>query len=301
MIMNEQAEFEKMLKLLMLLSNDIGYNAEQLSEMFDTPTRNIYKYIKIFKDAGFIVSTRDNKYFVDKKSPYYKEISKLLHFSEEEAFILSKAIHSIDNENIIKDNLIKKLYSLYDFERVAETIVKKENSENVHQLLTAIKSKNQVILKAYKSSHSSEITDRLVEPFDFTANYISLWAYEPSSGKVKLYKISRIGAIKNLEKKWENEGKHQKDYIDVFRISSKEQITVKIQLNLRSHNLLVEEYPLAEKFIDKTSDDSYLFNGWVCSFYGIGRFILGLPDEIKIIEPQILKDFLNEKIKNRAF
>ena len=294
----DQAKLERMLKILMFLSSGIKYSVDQIAERFEISTRTAHRYIETFRKAGFIIPKPvEGRYYVDKKSPYFKEISELLHFTEEEAFILGKAIHSIDEVNIIKTNLIKKLYALYDFDRVAVTVVKKENSENVHNLIKAIKEKKQVILRAYQSAHSSLIRDRLVEPFGFTTNYISVWAFDPESQTNKLFKTARIKKVDITDNNRQNEQKHKEGNIDIFRISSYEKTPVKLQLNLRAYNLLLEEYPLSEKYITKINDTKYLYDGWVCSFDGIGRFVLGLCEDIEILKPPALKKFLKEKIK----
>jgi len=153
--MNKQPKLHLLLEMLLFLSSGLRYKIEEIAERFDISVRTAYRYINTFRDAGFIIpNSRSGYYSIDKNSPYFREISELLHFSREEAVILQKAIHSIDNENLLKQNLINKLYALYDFDRVANTIVKKEYSANIHQLISAIKYKNQVILKEYLSANS---------------------------------------------------------------------------------------------------------------------------------------------------
>ncbi len=141
-----------MLEILLYLSSGIRRSLCETSQRFNISERTVVRYIRTFRDVGFIIPRPvDGLYFVDKNSPYFREIDKLLHNSREEANILQKAIHSINDENLLKQNLIRKLYSIYDFDRVAQTIVKKEHSENIHQLIKAIKGKNKVILRGYFS------------------------------------------------------------------------------------------------------------------------------------------------------
>lgn len=295
--MDDQPKLHKLLEMLLFLSTGLRYRIEEISERFDITVRTAYRYINTFKEAGFIFpDTRSGYYSIDKNSPYFREISELLHFSREEAVILQKAIHSIDNENLLKQNLINKLYSLYDFDRVADTIVKKEYSANIHQIMLAIRYKNQVILKEYLSANSNEARDRLVEPFDFTTNYVATWAYDIHSKCCKTFKNTRVKSVRVLSQRWEYEERHKKMPIDVFRISSSRQIKVSLKLSIRAYELLKEEYPLAEEYIQPIGYRKYLFTAPVCSFEGIGRFVLGLCNEIEVIEPQEFKVFL----KNRA-
>jgi len=114
---NEQPKLYQLLEMLLFLSSGLRYRIEEIAERFDISVRTAYRYINTLKDAGFVFpKPRSGYYSIDKNSPYFKEISELLHFSREEAVILQKAIHSIDNENLLKQNLINKLYSLYDFD-----------------------------------------------------------------------------------------------------------------------------------------------------------------------------------------
>ena len=297
--MDEQQKLHKLLEMLLFLSSGLRYKIEEIADRFDITVRTARRYIKTFRDAGFVIPRpTDGYYYIDKNSPYFKEISELLHFSREEAVILQKAIHSINNENLLKQNLINKLYALYDFDLVVNTIVKKEHSENIHQLIQAIKFKNQVVLKEYLSANSNDARDRLVEPFDFTTNYVATWAYDIQSKCIKTFKNTRIKSVRILPQPWKNEEKHKTLPMDVFRISSANQTTVTLKLSIRACELLKEEYPLAEEFIQTISEKEYLFSAPVCCFEGVGRFVMGLFNEIEVIEPENFKIFLKKRAKN---
>ena len=74
-----------------------------------------------------------------------------------------------------------------------------------------------------------------------------------------------------------------------------------MKLSMRAYNLVIEEFPLSEKVIKPIENNQYVFDGWVTSYNGIGRFVLGLPEEIEVISPDSFKDFLNKKTINRRF
>lgn len=274
------------------------YSVSELSDRLAISERSVHRYIAAFREAGFVIPRpEDGRYSIKKNSPKFKEMSQLLHFSEEEAYILSKAIHSIDDVNVLKINLVKKLYALYDFDQVAVTVVKRENSENVHRLIQAIREKKQVILKNYQSANSDLVSDRLIEPFEFTTNYISVWGFDTESNSNKTFKTPRIAEVIVLPQEWKFEQFHKTKPIDVFRISGEPTQKVKLLLTLRAMTLLTEEYPLAEKFITPTGHSHYLFESFVCGWEGVGRFVLGLCNEVEILEPEELNVFLKEKIK----
>ena len=299
----DQPKIERVLRLMMLLTANNRYTIEDLSEKLETSPRTIYRYLDTFKDAGFYV-TKNGPYFrLDKKSRYFKDISQLIHFTEEEAYILNSAIESLDPTNTIKQNLKAKLASVYDYKMLAECVVKGENAKNVNSIIEAIEDKKQIILHNYTSAHSKKVSDRLVEPLSFTTNYIQVWAYEVSTGMNKLFKLSRIGSVEVLDTDWEYEDKHKEGLMDLFRINSFQQIPIKLKLGLRAASLLVEEYPMGEKYLSPLPGDpsSFILETNVCGYEGVGRFVLGLLDDIEILEGEGLKEFLRERLNQASF
>ena len=293
--MSDQAKFQKMLEVLLLLDCQYGRTIAELSERFEVSQRTVYRYLDTFKNVGFVIENNNGYFKIDKRNATVQDISHLLHFSEEEAFILSKAIHTIDDADELKNKLVKKLYSLYDFDRVIHAISKKEESENIYSLLQAIKQQKQVVLQSYKSGNSKNIRDRIVEPIDFTINYTGVWCYDIEDGINKVFKTSRIKNVVLLEQVWKYKPKHKKGIIDIFRMQSFEPVPVSLELSLVAYNLIIEEYPLSEKYITKITDNLYRLECEVGNFLGIGRFVLGLPGEIKIIEPETLKQYVKER------
>ncbi len=285
--------------MLLLLSGNRNYTITELAEKFNTSERTIQRYIASFKETGFVFAPSKGCYRIEKMDKAFRKISDLLHFSEEEAWLLTKAIHAVSGNNVLKENLEKKLYSLYNFDRVVDSVIKGKNSENIHTLIHAIETKRQALLRNYRSANSNLERDRLVEPFDFTTNYIAVWAFDPESRKNKQFKTARIDHVEILDKPFAYAGQHKKQPVDVFRISSHIQTLVSLLLNIRAYSLLIEEYPLAEPLCTKLPDNEWQFDGQVCGFEGVGRFILGLMDEIEVLAPKGLKEYVDKKIRNK--
>jgi predicted DNA-binding transcriptional regulator YafY len=292
----DQPKLDRQLRLMMILTGNCSLSVAQIAERFDTTERTIYRYIETFREAGFVIKKVGGYFRIDKSSPYFKDISSLVHFTEEEAYILKSAIESIDENNLIKQNLKKKLYTVYDYKILAETVVTGKNSININHLTQAIDEHKQVIIKDYSSANSNKVSDRLVEPFRFTTNYIQLWAFEPETSRNKLYKISRIGSVELLPQDWQYNDKHTEGRIDIFRISSNQHLPIKLKLGLRAANLLKEEYPLSEKYLTPCPGNCWLLETEVCSYEGIGRFAAGLMDDIEWMEPAELRAFMEQKI-----
>ncbi|MCF6240677.1 MAG: WYL domain-containing protein [Bacteroidales bacterium] len=292
-----QKKLRQMLELLLMLNNKYGRSKQALAEHFRCTQRTINRYLNTFKEVGFVIENNKGYVKIDKENSDYKDLSELLHFSEDESLILTKAIDSIDTNTQLKELLKKKLYSIYNFDRVASPVVKRHGQQIVQKLLHAISDKRQVQLIQYRSANSNDISNRIVEPFDFTQNYTSVWAFEPEAEICKTFKISRVSKIEILSQNFLFEEKHQKGRLDVFRMTGNKNIPVHIRLSLKAYNLLIEEFPRAEYYIQKKNDNLYDFEADVHSLYGIGRFVLGLPSDIEVVEPQSLRDYLIDEMK----
>lgn len=295
----DQPKLERMLKLMKLMTGNINYTINDLAERLDTSYRSIYRYIETFKDAGFVVQKLDGGvYKLGKESKYFKEISQLIHFTDEEAHIVNQLIEALDDTNTLKQNLRKKLTSVYNCTSMASSIVRGKNASNVNRILEAIENQKQVVLIDYASSHTGVVRNRLVEPFGFTTNYVQAWCYEPDSGMNKLFKISRIGSVETLDVEWQNRTKHHEGYIDIFRMTGFEQHRIKLRLGMMARNLLIEEYPLAERDIKQITSTQWLLDTKVCNYLGVGRFIMGLMDDIDIVDSPKLKAYVMKTTKD---
>ena len=204
----EQPKIERVLRLMQLLTGNVNYTINDLADKLDTSYRSIYRYLDTFKDAGFVVQKVGDYYRLGKESKYFEDISQLVHFTDEEAYVVNNLIEGLDDNNILKQNLRKKLATVYDCTSMADCVVKGKNASNVHTLIDAMREKKQVILKNYASSHTEIIRDRLVEPFGFTTNYVQAWCYDLEDDKNKLFKLARMENVETIDNDWIAEDKH---------------------------------------------------------------------------------------------
>jgi hypothetical protein len=83
--------------------------------------------------------------------------------------------------------------------------------------------------------------------------------------------------------------------MDIFGLTGDAWYDVKLRLSPTAHYLLIEEFPLAARYIHKRAEVIY-FQGIVRHWKGVGRFVLGLPGEIEVLSPTAFQDYLREKI-----
>ena len=293
----DQPKIERMLRLMKILTANTLYTVDDIAERLEMSRRTIYRYIDTFREAGFVIKKSGSYIRLDKESPHFKDISQLVHFTEEEAVILKRAIESIDDTNLLKQYLKRKLYSVYDNKILADTIVRGNNATNVHALIEAIENRQQATLHNYRSAHGSVVKDRHVEPFAFTTNYVQVWCYDIESNSCKLFKLSRIESVSLSSESWQHQAEHKQATIDIFRMNGEQMQPIKLRLGIMAHNLILEEYPLSEKYLKKIDNDHWLLETEVASLAGVARFVVGLMDDIQIIESPHLELYLANYIE----
>lgn len=294
----DQPKIERMLRLMKMMAGNRNYTIDELAEKLGTSYRSIYRYIDTFKDCGFVVNkVRSNVYKLGKFPKSYVELKNLIYFSEEEAYVVNGLINSLDATNMLKANLKKKLSAVYDSTSIVKYVQKSEVAEHIEQLGEAIRTKKKVILKAYESAHSQEVADRFIEPFELTTNCIDVWGFDLEKQENRVFKISRIGKVCLLQDSWSNEESHQTSKTDCFRISGFTQTPIKLELSLMAKNLLIEEYPLAE--IDlRHEDDRWILETNVSGMEGVGRFVIGLASDVRVIDSPELKTYIKTFVSN---
>lgn len=293
----DQPKLERLLRLMKLLTANTTYTVDQLAERLSMSRRTVYRYIDTFREAGFLIKKTGDCIRLDKASPHFRDISELVHFTEEEAHILKSAIESIDDTNLLKQNLKRKLYAVYDNKSLADTVVRGKHAPNIRRLVEAIGEERQVVLHDYQSAHGAAVRDRRVEPFSFTTNYVQVWCYDLGDDRCKLFKTARIGSVELLETPWEHAEAHREGFIDPFRLHGEVRYRVRLELGLLACNLLCEEYPLAERDLTPLGEGRWLLDTEVAGMAGVGRFVAGLLDDIRIVEAPELTAYLHDYLE----
>jgi proteasome accessory factor C len=292
-----QSKMSRLLRLMMLLNNTRTYCMQELGERTGMSDSTIYRYLDTFEEAGFLINRKDGRYNLKAEDKNVRELNKLFHFSEEEAYILYQTLSLLEKSSPVKEKLIHKLHTLYDFKNMAAT---QQNSriEIISCLTTSIEEKKQLAIIAYRSSNSDSITNRIVEPFEFLDGHAAIWCFDTADNQCKQFRLARMQRVQSLTTGWQYETAHHIPFCDAFRLAAPKSIaTVVATLSLKAYNLLTEEFPLSLPFI-KTDGQQYLLTIPVADYHGIGRFVIGLCDEISVQGPDEFLRFLQVKQKD---
>ena len=290
----DQTKISKLLRLMKLLTGNVSRTIDQLAKEMGTAPRTIYRYIDSIREAGFVVNKLyGNVYAMGKVARGLSDFNKLIYFTEEEAYIVAKIINSIDDNNVLKRDLQRKLASVYDSTSIANYIDNPVSAANVEALADAIKRRKQVVLKHYESAHSDEAKDRRVEPIEFTTNMIDIWAYDVENADNRMFKVARIQEVEVTDDDWAFKSMHKVQRPDLFRMTGSLNEIISLQLDTRAKSLLLEEFPLAEKEL-RRENGKWILTTRINSLEGVTRFILGLAADIKILEGENLRDYIRK-------
>lgn len=292
----------RLLKLMELLSSNVDYTIQELMGKLEISRRSIFRYLDSFKIAGFTMKKKGpNVHKLMTNECRKIDLSQLIHLSEEEAYLLHNLMGALTSDCQVAINLENKLAALFDATSVTEIIGNKVTGENIMRLREAMNAKKQVTLARYESGNTMSISDRLVEPIKFSSNYRDVYAYEISTGITKVFKISRISQVEVSLVDWQHENKHEIIETDCFRMAGKEDIPITLKMTLKAKNLLFEEYPLASKYVSYDGE-YWWFKGNVKDLTGVGRFVIGLADQIQVIGSEglvnYIRDFSNNFLKD---
>lgn len=289
-------KLERELNLILLLTENHTYTIDELCGKVGISRRNLYYYLEFFRDCGFKVYKRAGGYCIDRDSPFINHLVSRVSFTEEEAVLMRRLLDKTDRGNVLTANLKKKLDHFYDFDILDNEELREQSVANVRALYDAIKTRRQVVLRGYASPHSRTVRDRFVEPFLLMNNNNEARCYEPASGMNKTFKVSRMQGVDTLSTEWEHEKMHRQMFTDVFMFSGEELLPVEMRLGELSYNIMKEEYPQAKPFITDDDRGRHLLRLDVCSYAGIGRFALGLFDDVEVLGGDDFKAYLKGKI-----
>lgn len=272
---------------------------DQLAQQLDATSRTIYRYFKLLEEIGFMIDQDfHGKYFIHREEGENPEDS----FTLEEVSILRQLIQGGAGGHPLRENILKKLAFHSEAKELPEQFLKLRVARMFRSVSEAIEQKKQVVLKNYHSANSQEITDRLIEPFQFGEGFQSVLALDTKDKQCKYFKLERIGEVLILDKPYKFQKLHEKSATDIFGISGKKEIWITLQLSLRAYVLLREEYPLSLPYLEKNEtqeESAYTFHAPILNFKGAGRFVLGLADEVSITGPAEFKNYIKEKLKQQ--
>jgi len=279
----------KVFSLIRLLNTPPAKDAKQLMRILDIKKTYFYDLIKLLERLGYMIQTdgqnrKSLQIAVTKNGRDLIEPQELAHIKE---ILQGSGNHPLTTALLNKFDANLALIPL------ADVLPQLHANRNIQLIRAGINGGRCLILRNYLSLSSQTVKDRMIEPLELTDDYRYLIGWEQAINRQGQFKINRITDVDILEDRVTPN--RIASPLDIFGLTGDEWLSVRLELSPLAHNLMVEEFPLSVRFINRYKTP-ILFDGRVRNWKGIGRFVLGLPGEIKVLKPQGFKDFLKEKI-----
>ena len=101
----ELGKLERQLKLMALLAGNTNLTNDEIASKLSLSKRSVYRYLEAFREMGFIVERSGDIYRLDKNSPFFREISGSVMFTEDEAATISQLLASVSDNSTRVRNL----------------------------------------------------------------------------------------------------------------------------------------------------------------------------------------------------
>lgn len=286
--MEEQEKIFRVFKLIQLLSRPPFRTVPHLAQVLEVSKETVYRYIRLLERLGYQIDKKEGDLYylyVD-----YQDEGQLIEF--EEAAFLQDVLWQLPAGDPRRERLLHKLNRQYTLAPLLQSLSKFQDYEHIRSLASAIENGLRVRLLNYMSS-DGVLSNRLIEPVEFQNGYTHLWAFDIDKAAYRQFRIARIGHVDILDDKIAQ--RHESRATDIFGWTGPQWLPVRLRLSSRAYQLLREEFPDAQPFL-RSDRDGFLFDGMVRDWRGIGRFILGLPGEMEVLEPEELKAYLRERV-----
>ena len=290
--MFNQNRIYRVFQLINFLRTKPSKTPRSLAGLLEISERSVYRYFDLIGQLGFEVKKSEaGRFYIEANE------DERIPFTAQEVDYITKMVSSVGKNSTIGQSVLHKVGHYTEHQVAARNIYDANLGKIIEQLSIAIQEKKQVMLVNYFSARSETVTDRLVEPMQFTDNYEAISAFEVSTEQNKYFNIERISEVRLLDSDMFFEDQHEFFKPDVFGFQGKEMDKeVEFEMSLRASLLLKEEYPMARAYIKALPGGKrFVFKAKVQAYEGPARFVKGFGDEIF---SKGSPDFLNHLAKN---
>lgn len=293
-------EYDKLayqLRLIVLLAQGRFLSVADIAERLHLHPRTVYRNLVRFPELGLPLEKRCRRYRLSPEAPFLNEVSSRLHFSTDEIVTLAQVLNSVRSRSTQVTRLREKLARIYDGGVLVPHDVDETVGNNIRSIFEAIRQQRVALLRGYASPNSRRKSDRIVEPYGFLPGNREVRCYEPASEMNKTFSLTRVEEVVLLDLRWDHTELHKPLYVDLFHFSGEERTRIRLRLGLLAKSVLSEEYPQADDALTPDGDSHWLLDAEFCSMKGIGRFVLGLMEDIEVVDSPDFERYLRKKME----
>ena len=288
-----------MLRVIGLLMNNRSYTVEDIARMIGNKKRTVYRYLKTFRDNGIKVKKRYGTIYTIESCTisWADDVFKGMAApagSPEDGIILQRPCQDLT----IHTGTYEAMKELEMNDILNDAPYLQKVVANVSLLVKAASTRKKVLVE-YESNSRNKRCKLIVEPYSFYFYFNYVWCFEEEERKNTAMRISRITDVQILDEDWPSKPKHRKQVIDAFGCWGHKMIPIKLRLTMQARNLMTEAHPIS--MITMREDPAYpdgerwILETGVCDYSGITRYIMGMLDEVEILEGEGLKEYIRKR------
>lgn len=289
----ELQKLQKVFRLIQLLNTPPARTAKQLQNLIGVKKSQFYRFKKLLEHLGYKIRTdeRHRMSFDQTVSKYGNDL-----LSPEELGHLQDMLRQVSGSHPLTTTLLNKFDANLSLIPLADALPHLHATRNIQLIRAALNRGKQLVVRRYRSFTSESTLDRIIEPLELTEDYKYLIGWEPSKNRQGQFKISRMTDVDILDLPV-TPGREASP-VDFFGLTGDEWLYVKMKLSPLAYSLMAEEFPLSVGSTKRQkASGKYIFDGRVRNWKGIGRFVLGLPGEIEVVEPNGFLEYLKGRVE----
>lgn len=295
----EHESLIRALQLAEILAEGQFLSVAQLAERTQLHPRRIYRLLEVFPHAGLTLERQRHSYRISADAPFLRRVTSFLHFTPDEVLTLQQILTAVPNHSVQARLLREKLERSSSESLFIPPDVDEVTGRNIRTIFEAIEEKRIVVLKGYRSSRSQK-RDRFVEPYAFLPGNRDVRCFEINSQTNKTFNLSRADAVELVDLRWSFPNEHRPLMVDLFHFSGETTTEVRLRLGALAKGVLLDEYPQAENQLTQEDESHWLWTAAFCSMKGIGRFVMGLLEDIEIVDSPELETYIAEQLSRAS-
>ena len=278
--------------LIKLLSAPPYYTVKQLAPRLGVSVKTVYNYINLLEAIGLEPDA-------NKHSQYFLPLERRQNLAEglgvEEAKYLQEMLWQMPDVDYRRNQLLLWLNKQYAIGPIVENLTRYTPSEHRATLTKALEDSLRVRLVNYRDAKGN-ISTRYVEPVAFQQDSTYVYVYDLERAGYRQFHLGRISFVELTSEAIT--GEHDQSIPDIFGWTGDRWYNVKLKLTSRAQQLLLEEFPMVRPYIAGLSDGEYLADLTVRGFPGVGRWVVGLCAEVRVLaggDGEAIRGYLNGK------
>lgn len=124
--MPTETKTHRLFRLILFLSNSYPKSKDECTIFIGNGDTAFYNYCNTLKDTGFNLHQKDGKYWIDFPDQDFQVLRNVLHFTEEETYLLSRSIDLIEEKPVYATRLKQKLASFLNQDKAIEIDCKRD-------------------------------------------------------------------------------------------------------------------------------------------------------------------------------